>query len=288
MRLRKQLTKYISAAMLIFTLVIVFTTSASAANGEVSSAGSGGNAGGVTAIELSQSSLELQQGDQVKLDYTLKPSAAANKEVTWSISNPEVVSVVYGTDYITLTGVNVGTTTVTVSTKHGHRMATCTVEVLGPNKQWGVVAGGRYAIGGGDYVVNILEQDAVKSYQLDDSVEDQFPAANNQVVAYTLNGDNEIDSIYAYPGYPEVTVTKVEKANGKLIVSYRVDQFSTAQYVAFDDQVKFFDYSTGTMEVADSISRDDVVVAYDLLDEQGNVVAEGAGDGIADVFVIVN
>jgi hypothetical protein len=62
---------------------------------------------------------------------TVSPSDATNKDVTWSSSDEDVVTVVDGT----LTAVGAGSATVTVTTEDGEYTATCSVEVASLSDQ---------------------------------------------------------------------------------------------------------------------------------------------------------
>ncbi len=78
-------------------------------------------------VTLNKTTLELTKGQTATLSATITPSDAANKTLTWSSSNPSVVSVSSGT----LTAKSAGTATITVRTANG-KTATCTVTVKVP------------------------------------------------------------------------------------------------------------------------------------------------------------
>ena len=79
----------------------------------------------VTGISLSQTSLELQEGDTQILTATVSPSNADNKSVSWTATQPAVASVQEGT----VTAHKEGTATIIVTTADGGKTATCTVNV---------------------------------------------------------------------------------------------------------------------------------------------------------------
>lgn len=81
----------------------------------------------VTGIVLSLIKMELEAGKTLKLDATVDPGNATNKNVTWS-SSDENVATVDGTGLVT--GVGVGTATVTATTADGGFTATCAVTVV--------------------------------------------------------------------------------------------------------------------------------------------------------------
>ncbi len=80
----------------------------------------------VTGITLSESSIELTEGESASLVATVYPSDAENKKVTWSTSNYTVATVTDGYVY----AVHAGTATITVrSDDNSGLSATCMVTV---------------------------------------------------------------------------------------------------------------------------------------------------------------
>jgi len=82
--------------------------------------------GPVTGVSLNKTSVSLIVGSTETLIPTITPANAANKSVTWSSSNDAVVTVSSGG---TVTGVSVGSATITVKTQDGNKTATCSVRV---------------------------------------------------------------------------------------------------------------------------------------------------------------
>lgn len=78
----------------------------------------------VTGISLNKTSTTLKVGSSETLTYTITPSNATNKNVTWSSSNTNVATVSNGM----ITGINEGTATITVKTNNG-KTANCVVTV---------------------------------------------------------------------------------------------------------------------------------------------------------------
>lgn len=78
----------------------------------------------VESIALQQSSLTLANGNSITLGYTISPSDASNKNVTWTSSNTSVATVSNGV----VKAKKVGTAIITVTTNNG-KTATCNVEV---------------------------------------------------------------------------------------------------------------------------------------------------------------
>jgi formylglycine-generating enzyme required for sulfatase activity len=83
------------------------------------------NVTAVAGITLSASSLSLAVGDTSALTFTISPSDATNKNVTWSSIAPNVASVANGM----VTAVSAGNATIIVSTADGGKTAACDVNV---------------------------------------------------------------------------------------------------------------------------------------------------------------
>ena len=83
----------------------------------------------VEKISLSPSTLTLDKNSTYKLTYTISPSNAENKGVTWKSSDSSVARV---DSTGRVTAVSVGKATITVTTADGGKTASCTVTVKGP------------------------------------------------------------------------------------------------------------------------------------------------------------
>ena len=79
----------------------------------------------VTGVALSQSEMELTEGDIETLTATLFPENATNQNVKWSSSKTSVVSVQNGE----ITAKKPGTATITVTTEDGGYTASCIITV---------------------------------------------------------------------------------------------------------------------------------------------------------------
>ena len=80
----------------------------------------------VTGVTLDKSSSDLKVGGTVKLTPTVAPADATNKTVKWTTSDDKVAKVANDG---TVTGVAVGTATITCTTEDGSKTATCEVTV---------------------------------------------------------------------------------------------------------------------------------------------------------------
>lgn len=83
----------------------------------------------VTGITLNKSTLSLVEGEETTLTATVLPNNAGDTNITWSSSEPSVVSVSSNK----LTAIKQGTATITVKTEDGGFTATCTVTVKPDN-----------------------------------------------------------------------------------------------------------------------------------------------------------
>ena len=83
------------------------------------------NSAKVSGVKLNKNSLSLKIGSTVSLSATVNPSGA-NKKVTWTSSNPSVVTV---SSTGKVTGIKAGTATITVTTVEGGYTAACRVTV---------------------------------------------------------------------------------------------------------------------------------------------------------------
>lgn len=82
----------------------------------------------VTGVSLDRESLKmLKTASPVQLNAIVSPSNASNKNVTWTSSNPSVATV---SDSGLITPVEVGETTITVTTEDGNYSANCAVTIV--------------------------------------------------------------------------------------------------------------------------------------------------------------
>ncbi|MDR2094854.1 MAG: Ig-like domain-containing protein [Treponema sp.] len=95
----------------------------------------GSNDRAVTGVSLNKTTLSVAVGGTETLNATVAPADAANKNVTWTSSDPAKATV-SGSGVVT--GVAEGTTTITVTTVDGGYTATCTITVTPPVDVTGV------------------------------------------------------------------------------------------------------------------------------------------------------
>lgn len=80
----------------------------------------------VTSIEFSVPDLTVGMGEEKRIDVTVYPENAADKSIVWESSDPEIVSV---DENGVVTGMGLGTATVTGTTVDGGMTAECQVTV---------------------------------------------------------------------------------------------------------------------------------------------------------------
>lgn len=83
----------------------------------------------VTGVTLSETSLSLEKGTSETLTATISPSNATNKNISWSTSNEDIVTVADGV----VTAVGDGDATITVTSEDGGYTASCSVNVYTPS-----------------------------------------------------------------------------------------------------------------------------------------------------------
>jgi len=86
----------------------------------------------VTKVSLNKTKLTLTEGDSEKLNATVNPTDATNKNVTWKSSNKDVATVDANGN---VKAVKAGTATITVTTKDGSYKATCKVTVTAKQEE---------------------------------------------------------------------------------------------------------------------------------------------------------
>ena len=111
----------------------------------------------VTGVTVSPSTLTLSVGGAAgRLTGTITPANATNMEVTWSSSDTSIASVSY---YGQVTGLAVGTPTITATTVDGSFTATCSVTVTAPVAVTSVTLSQstlNLAVGGSDGYLNTI------------------------------------------------------------------------------------------------------------------------------------
>lgn len=81
----------------------------------------------VTSIQLSDNALTLEEGNTETLIYTILPSNATNKDVTWDSDNKEVATV---SSTGVITALKEGVANISATSNSGNKTATCKVTVV--------------------------------------------------------------------------------------------------------------------------------------------------------------
>ena len=87
----------------------------------------------VSGVTLDKTTLSIEVGGTSTLIATVSPDNAADKSVAWSSDKTDIATV---TDAGVVTGVAVGTATITVTTADGGKVATCQVTVTAKAIEW--------------------------------------------------------------------------------------------------------------------------------------------------------
>lgn len=80
----------------------------------------------VTSVSLDRTTLEMEIGDEVRLNVSISPENATNKDVKWSSSDDSVVTV---SKYGLVTAMQKGTATIYITTDDNAMTAECSVTV---------------------------------------------------------------------------------------------------------------------------------------------------------------
>ncbi|MBP5334500.1 MAG: leucine-rich repeat protein [Bacteroidales bacterium] len=80
----------------------------------------------VSGISLDRTSAEMEVGQQLTLTATVLPENATNKNITWSSSDNSIAEINDGT----VTAIEAGNATITVTTEDGEKTASCSITVV--------------------------------------------------------------------------------------------------------------------------------------------------------------
>ena len=132
-----------------------------------------GNTGGqtvpVTGITLNRTSITLGQGATEQLMATVTPSNATNQSVTWT-SSSSIVATVSQSGLVT--GIGLGSATITATTVDGNKTATCSVNVTSSGSSGGSGGNGSYTV----VVSSSATVDSGNNLNIDFSVDRALPS----------------------------------------------------------------------------------------------------------------
>lgn len=170
----------------------------------------------VTGVALGQKTASITVGASTTLSYTVSPSNAFNKSVTWSSSDETVATVSNGE----VTGVSAGTAVITVTTVDGEYTDTCTVTVESSGSSGGdsntyklikstadLTVGGKYVIASSSTSTAYLTKAASISNNIPKtdstySISSSTIKVDSNVLTFTLGktGSNYTFKTNNYPG----------------------------------------------------------------------------------------
>ena len=216
-----------------------------------------------TGVTLSQTTLGLGVGAKQTLTATVQPSNAADKTVTWTSSNPAVATVSNGT----VTGVKVGSATITAKTANG-KTATCAVTV----SQQGTRANPYPA--DGSVVIPYQEYSfhSVKNIRVDCVGELRGSAAN--ALAQSENQFNEVPNSNQEWRFYEFVVTYVSCSAGEEVLE--------GSDIIYDDT--FFTASGSSVNVAEKATLSHTFDGYGVFD----VELYPGGSGTVVIGLLIN
>lgn len=168
----------------------------------------------VNNVSLDNSGLTLTMGETAILTATITPSNATQQSVTWLSSNTAVATV---DSNGTVTAVDVGTTTITVTTNDGGLTATCEVTV---NAEPVIPDDNDYINLSANETANCYIVSEAGSYSFDATI-----AGNGKCVEWDSNFAS-----YAYPEYSVITGLKNFSGDGVEVVLNQNNCVSDVRY----------------------------------------------------------
>lgn len=176
----------------------------------------------VTSISLNKTELSLNKGDTYNLTYTIAPDDAANKDVEWSSSNADIVSVENGK----VTAKKAGNATITIKAKETGISSSCKVTVTSKveniellKESYTMIKDKKLSI-----IPIISPDDATnKEYSITSEDENIVKVENNIII-----GVNEGETIVTF-------ITKDQNKTVKAKV--KVISIEDSDFITFDDTV---------------------------------------------------
>ena len=160
----------------------------------------------VTGVSISPKSASIALGCTVQLAASIKPSNAANKNLSWSVSDETIISV---DGQGTVTGLSLGTSTVTVTTEDGGFTASAEITVYyAPANTWTAIGTNRInnngfcgVFNGDGYAVRGIYINTQESYQgLFGNSGGGSIIANLGVAESYIYGDTYVGGVVGYNG----------------------------------------------------------------------------------------
>ena len=160
----------------------------------------------VTGVSISPKSVSVALGHTIQLTASITPSNAANKNLSWSVSDETIISV---DGQGTVTGLSLGTATVTVTTEDGGFTASAEITVYyAPANTWTAIGTNRInnngfcgVFNGDGYAVRGIYINTQESYQgLFGNSGGGSIIANLGVAESYIYGDTYVGGVVGYNG----------------------------------------------------------------------------------------
>ena len=201
----------------------------------------------VTNISLNETTLSMKVNDTNKLSYTISPSNAINKNVTWSSSDSNVVSVSNGT----LTAKKAGEATITIKATETGKTATCKVTVTA-NVDSIELSSTSYVILKGDNktIIPTIKPDNAsnKEYTIKSADENIVKADGLKLVGVNVG---------------ETNVTFTTKENNKSVTAkVKVIEISESDKMVIDDSLKLDKSNNVVTKIEPGIKVSDIIPKF--------------------------
>ena len=220
----------------------------------------------VTGVSISPKSVSVALGHTIQLTASIKPSNAANKNLSWSVSDETIISV---DGQGTVTGLSLGTATVTVTTEDGGFSASAEITVYyAPANTWTAIGTNRInnngfcgVFNGDGYAVRGIYINTQESYQgLFGNSGGGSIIANLGVAESYIYGDTYVGGVVGYNG---AGYNDVEYSGGTVTNCYNTGSVTGKDHVG---------------GVA-GINEDTVTVCYNVGSINGNKYVGGVVGG---------
>ena len=142
----------------------------------------------VESITLDQTEATIEEGDKLTIVATILPNEARFKEVIWTTSDANVLTVENGV--VTTTGI--GTATVTATTEDQGKVAT--VQVTVKEKTYDITLDKEeYTVEAGEQIEPVITTKNIESYTLKVSDETKAEVIDNKIIKGLAEGEIEIE-----------------------------------------------------------------------------------------------
>ena len=223
----------------------------------------------VTSLSLKETEISMNVNSTHKLEYTIGPDNAINKEVEWSSSNKDVVSV---DNKGTLTAKSGGEATITLKAKESGIIVTCKVKVIA-NVESITLPKDTYTLVKGKYltITPTIKPDGVqnKEYVITSDNENVVKVEN-----LSLKGVNE--------GEANVTFTTKDQ-NKKVTAKIKVIDVSNSDIISFSNDVNVDEKNNRITKIEPNKNVSDISNKFDFNKDKFNVIIKNnKGDEIKD------